>query len=228
MVDTGCAPTLAIPPTRRLQSAALVCSTGGLLKNRVQQWISRVPHGKRGIWCRRSPWRRSGQGNNVFRRVGMSVDLLPDSDPKGKHLHCRRPHGPGDMFTPLQMGFGACLHPLTRALFQLSHSSPLQDGACDDGGSGAEYSLCRLGTDCQDCGSRSSASSSLLSPLSPSPPPPVPQRRLPLYPRLRPRPLLYPFPIWMKGCWNARIRSGGGQRSNAWRIPMIRAATGGS
>ena len=52
--------------------------------------------------------------------------------------------------------------------------------------------------------------------------------RLPLYPRLRPRPLLYPFPIWMKGCWNARIRSGGGQRSNAWRIPMIRAATGGS
>ena len=77
MVDTGCAPTLAIPPTRRLQSAALVCSTGGLLKNRVQQWISRVPHGKRGIWCRRSPWRRSGQGNNVFRRVGMSVDLHP-------------------------------------------------------------------------------------------------------------------------------------------------------
>lgn len=52
--------------------------------------------------------------------------------------------------------------------------------------------------------------------------------RLRLHPRLRPLPLLYPLPIWMKGCWNARIRSGGGQRSNAWRIPMIRAATGGS
>jgi hypothetical protein len=28
------------------------------------------------------------------------------------------------------------------------------DGACDDGGKQSEYSLCALGTDCQDCGSR--------------------------------------------------------------------------
>lgn len=28
------------------------------------------------------------------------------------------------------------------------------DGACDDGGSGSEYSDCSLGTDCSDCGSR--------------------------------------------------------------------------
>lgn len=28
------------------------------------------------------------------------------------------------------------------------------DGECDDGGPGADYSLCALGTDCADCGSR--------------------------------------------------------------------------
>eukprot|EP00966_Prymnesium_polylepis_P237772 5499226-Prymnesium_polylepis.1 len=28
------------------------------------------------------------------------------------------------------------------------------DGECDDGGSGAEYAECALGTDCSDCGSR--------------------------------------------------------------------------
>ena len=28
------------------------------------------------------------------------------------------------------------------------------DGACDDGGPGASYSLCELGTDCGDCGPR--------------------------------------------------------------------------
>jgi hypothetical protein len=30
-----------------------------------------------------------------------------------------------------------------------------KDGVCDDGGSGAEYATCDLGTDCTDCGSRS-------------------------------------------------------------------------
>lgn len=29
------------------------------------------------------------------------------------------------------------------------------DGDCDDGGSGSDYSLCELGTDCADCGPRS-------------------------------------------------------------------------
>ena len=48
------------------------------------------------------------------------------------------------------------------------------DGDCDDGGQGAEYSSCELGTDCADCGSRV-ASSSLppsLMPSSASPAPP--------------------------------------------------------
>jgi len=40
----------------------------------------------------------------------------------------------------------------------------LSDGECDDGGSGSEYSLCPLGTDCSDCGSR----------CAPPPPPPPP------------------------------------------------------
>ena len=34
------------------------------------------------------------------------------------------------------------------------------DGECDDGGSGSEYSICALGTDCSDCGSRGSSGSS--------------------------------------------------------------------
>ena len=42
------------------------------------------------------------------------------------------------------------------------HSS---DGDCDDGGLGAEYSLCRLGADCSDCGERTSH----FSPPAPSP-----------------------------------------------------------
>lgn len=28
------------------------------------------------------------------------------------------------------------------------------DGDCDDGGPGADFNLCALGTDCADCGSR--------------------------------------------------------------------------
>jgi len=37
------------------------------------------------------------------------------------------------------------------------------DGDCDDGGPGAEYTLCSLGTDCTDCGTRVSVLSSGLS-----------------------------------------------------------------
>eukprot|EP00966_Prymnesium_polylepis_P003863 88282-Prymnesium_polylepis.1 len=40
------------------------------------------------------------------------------------------------------------------------------DGFCDDGGAGAEYSGCLLGTDCEDCGVRCQ--------LSPAPPPTPP------------------------------------------------------
>ena len=47
------------------------------------------------------------------------------------------------------------------------------DGFCDDGGPGAEYSMCNLGTDCTDCGSR--LSTTPYPPLAPpySPPPDV-------------------------------------------------------
>ena len=38
------------------------------------------------------------------------------------------------------------------------------DGDCDDGGPGAEYSVCNIGADCADCGPRVK--------MSPSPPPP--------------------------------------------------------
>ena len=37
------------------------------------------------------------------------------------------------------------------------------DGTCDDGGPGAEYASCALGTECTDCGARI-ATSPLLSP----------------------------------------------------------------
>ena len=45
------------------------------------------------------------------------------------------------------------------------------DGVCDDGGPGAEYSICEIGTDCTDCGSRVDAS---VRPPPPSPDPPPP------------------------------------------------------
>ncbi|KAL1520830.1 hypothetical protein AB1Y20_022392 [Prymnesium parvum] len=47
------------------------------------------------------------------------------------------------------------------------------DNDCDDGGPGAEYSLCSLGTDCIDCGPRTYTLSQSPPPPSPSPPPPV-------------------------------------------------------
>ena len=34
-------------------------------------------------------------------------------------------------------------------------SSQVNDGWCDDGGAGAEFAYCELGTDCVDCGIRS-------------------------------------------------------------------------
>jgi hypothetical protein len=48
------------------------------------------------------------------------------------------------------------------------HSS---DNDCDDGGPGAEYSLCDLGSDCEDCGDRGSGGGVV---TSPNPPPPSP------------------------------------------------------
>ena len=52
------------------------------------------------------------------------------------------------------------------------------DGFCDDGGDGALYSDCQLGTDCTDCGAPRCPSPSLPPspppPLSPPPPPSLP------------------------------------------------------
>ena len=36
------------------------------------------------------------------------------------------------------------------------------DNVCDDGGPGAQYSMCALGTDCYDCGRRDAGSTPLL------------------------------------------------------------------
>ena len=46
------------------------------------------------------------------------------------------------------------------------------DNECDDGGSGSEFSLCALGTDCEDCGPR--LTSDPPPPPLPAPPPPQP------------------------------------------------------
>jgi len=48
------------------------------------------------------------------------------------------------------------------------------DGWCDDGGPGAEYSACSVGTDCTDCGPRMLPTPPSPPPPSPSPPPPSP------------------------------------------------------
>mgnify|MGYP001439053296 CR=1 FL=1 len=53
------------------------------------------------------------------------------------------------------------------------HSS---DGECDDGGEGATFAICDLGTDCADCEERLVA-----------PPPPLPPRPPPLPPRPPPK-----------------------------------------
>lgn len=57
-----------------------------------------------------------------------------------------------------------------------AHSS---DGDCDDGGAGAEYSLCTLGTDCTDCGTRGGSLPPPLPEGASSPPPPPPLSLLP-------------------------------------------------
>ena len=60
------------------------------------------------------------------------------------------------------------------------------DGTCDDGGEGAAYSACELGTDCEDCGGHRCAPSpppSFPPPAPPTiPPPPSPLPPLPLPP----------------------------------------------
>jgi hypothetical protein len=51
------------------------------------------------------------------------------------------------------------------------YTASTSDGSCDDGGPGAEYSMCALGTDCTDCGPRS-YTCGYASPPPPSPSPP--------------------------------------------------------
>ena len=46
-------------------------------------------------------------------------------------------------------------------------------GDCDDGGPGAEFSLCALGTDCDDCGPRTTPPPPPSPPLQPPPSPPA-------------------------------------------------------
>ncbi|MCA9610222.1 MAG: hypothetical protein KC619_31715 [Myxococcales bacterium] len=49
------------------------------------------------------------------------------------------------------------------------------DGECDDGGDGADYAVCDLGTDCHDCGPRGSSSGTPGTPgtTDPGSPPPT-------------------------------------------------------
>lgn len=71
----------------------------------------------------------------------------------------------------------------------------ISDGVCDDGGEGAEFSICGIGQDCMDCGVRYISPPPAQSPtLSPSPSnswPPLPSNPLPNAP---PLPGLPPLP----------------------------------
>ena len=60
------------------------------------------------------------------------------------------------------------------------------DGICDDGGPGAQYDGCELGTDCDDCGPRDVIYPP--SPPAPAPPPPLPFSPPPPLPPLAPPP----------------------------------------
>jgi hypothetical protein len=73
---------------------------------------------------------------------------------------------PPDQLTCPGGGVNACPNPAWNS-----------DGTCDDGGPGASYASCSLGTDCTDCGPRGGGGffrSPSPPPPSPSPPPPSP------------------------------------------------------
>ena len=62
---------------------------------------------------------------------------------------------PGPMMRGAQLWSVAMLLGLDRAMGQCTNAcSYPTDGECDDGGPGAEYTACALGTDCGDCSSR--------------------------------------------------------------------------
>jgi len=64
-----------------------------------------------------------------------------------------------------------------RANHIVEHPAYTNDGICDDGGSGSEYSSCNFGHDCADCGARYLSPPPPPSPSNPplpSPPPPSP------------------------------------------------------
>ncbi|MCA9576049.1 MAG: hypothetical protein KC668_11465 [Myxococcales bacterium] len=61
------------------------------------------------------------------------------------------------------------------------HTGWIGDGACDDGGEGAEFSSCYLGTDCTDCGARRNPCTN------------------PSFPRFCPRTPNFPSECWSDG-----------------------------
>eukprot|EP00966_Prymnesium_polylepis_P159099 3676920-Prymnesium_polylepis.1 len=69
------------------------------------------------------------------------------------------------------------------------------DGDCDDGGAGAEFTACLIGTDCTDCGVR------LAQPPPPSPPATPPVVVAPPPPGMPPPPYSTPSPSTpQQGC----------------------------
>ena len=83
------------------------------------------------------------------------------------------PLAPSPLLPPLPMASYACSNVCG------SNADWVSDGVCDDGGAGAEFTVCTVGTDCADCGPRIVPPPPPLPPSPPTPPSPLAPPLLP-------------------------------------------------
>lgn len=126
----------------------------GLIQYAIDEHFNPNVHGPEHVW--------RTFGIRWYDRVGYQYDPNP-LPPYGRRLEAGEEDSEGasrrelthDMYTSVGTGLPGCTESCNWAF----------DADCDDGGVGAEYASCELGTDCTDCGTRLVTAS--------APPPPV-------------------------------------------------------
>ncbi len=127
---------------------------------KAAQRSGRQPRGHVLLWAKRGgdtigmtrdiahlgAWGRLAVGAGVLlvALVGCVLDL------RGKD----RCEGEGDCISGYDCVQGHCEWPRGDGALCDNTCDTARDGACDDGGAGATFDLCTLGTDCADCGAR--------------------------------------------------------------------------